>query len=989
MSGGLAQAPEQGEATTVAEMIDDLAHLLPQQTPLHAFVHHNTLHAFEHLSFEDAVVEGARTFGTEPYMTEEAFAAHIERGRILSEDLEAVVLDDVGEGGSAIFQGAPTRARFRAARLRTLFEIPAGAALAWELTEGGALTHWHSAVDVGRRAALLRAAERGLGPLGDRTLAKRTLVDLWSAFESLAPDRSAKTIGPRRRDQILACGGRDTDLRVHPFLTRLTAAYLDQGISYWPMPERDRGFLTATRRLYGRRLPSPDPWFRGLAATWRQQERDGWDALRTIEWALDELGLPAERHAESLKSMALSLRGWAGMVRQFELRPDQAPVEPRPATLADYLAVQLTLDLFAARRSLRLLGLATDDFAALEAAVPTPRTGKNLELAFEAFVLAQALKVDITKLEDPANVRSWLAEVAAFHNFERRRVLHLAYERRHRVGVLDGVIAHSRMAATRPPAPRFQAVFCIDDRECSTRRHLEESYPDVETFGYAGFFGVAMAYKGLEEIRATPLCPVNVVPEHRVDERALRPEEEEAYHASRRRVGSVANSLSVGNKRLAGGVLLTTPLGFASVIPLIGRCLFPRFTERIAHRLHRKSFLAPPPTRLALLRRSEELDADGRKAGYSFEEMADIVESLLRTTALSGSTCRLVLIVGHGSSSLNNPHEAAHDCGATGGGRGGPNARAFAAMANRAEVRELLTARGLALSAESWFIGAYHNTCDDSMTYYDQDLVPDDLAGEFEHARRSMGVACEFDAHERCRRFDTAPSTLRVDDAMAHAESHSVDLAQPRPEYGHATNAVAIVGPRDRTRGLFLDRRAFLISYDATTDADGSLLVGLLGAIVPVGAGINLEYYFSFVDPVGYGCGTKLPHNISGLIGVMNGHGSDLRTGLPWQMVEIHEPVRLLTIVEAPRESLERFLDARPDMAEFLRNGWIQLVRWEPGTDEMEIFTRDGFVEYVPEHPRIPVVQYSPEFYSGHAGHLGCARANAALAPNGGARRTR
>ena len=67
---------------------------------------------------------------------------------------------------------------------------------------------------------------------------------------------------------------------------------------------------------------------------------------------------------------------------------------------------------------------------------------------------------------------------------------------------------------------------------------------------------------------------------------------------------------------------------------------------------------------------------------------------------------------------------------------------------------------------------------------------------------------------------------------------------------------------------------------------------------MPVCAGISLEYYFSYVDNEGYGCGTKLPHNITGLIGVMNGHASDLRTGLPLQMVEVHEPVRILFVIE-------------------------------------------------------------------------------------------
>src|SRR5439155_24283917 len=162
-------------------------------------------------------------------------------------------------------------------------------------------------------------------------------------------------------------------------------------------------------------------------------------------------------------------------------------------------------------------------------------------------------------------------------------------------------------------------------------------------------------------------------------------------------------------------------------------------------------------------------------------------------------------------------------------------------------------------------------------------------------ARDAIDIARRREAHERCRRFDAVPRWYPPLAALAHVQGRAADLAQPRPEYGHATNAVCIIGRRTRTRGLFLDRRAFLVSYDpATADADGATLARVLAAVVPVAAGINLEYYFSRVDPVGYGSATKLPHNITALLGVMDGHASDLRTGLPWQMVEVHEPVRLL-----------------------------------------------------------------------------------------------
>jgi uncharacterized protein YbcC (UPF0753/DUF2309 family) len=202
-----------------------------------------------------------------------------------------------------------------------------------------------------------------------------------------------------------------------------------------------------------------------------------------------------------------------------------------------------------------------------------------------------------------------------------------------------------------------------------------------------------------------------------------------------------------------------------------------------------------------------------------------------------------------------------------------------------------------------------------------------------------------------------------------------------RPELGHATNAVAVIGRRWRTRGLFLDRRAFLVSYDPRIDAAGAILARTLAAVGPVGAGINLEYFFSTIDRLGYGAGTKLPHNITGLIGVMDGHASDLRTGLPWQMVEIHEPVRLLIVIDATPEAILAAAEKVPVVKNLVVNGWVQLVSWHPETGGLAVFEDGGFRPYEPENLQVPVVDRSVEWYAGHREHLPPARVLAALAP--------
>jgi uncharacterized protein YbcC (UPF0753/DUF2309 family) len=596
------------------------------------------------------------------------------------------------------------------------------------------------------------------------------------------------------------------------------------------------------------------------------------------------------------------------------------------------------------------------------------------------------MPVDTAVFADAQHATAWLGVVRSCDAIERRRLLHLAYERRHRVGVLDALAAHQRFAPRPAPRSRFQAVFCIDEREESLRRHLEEHFPQVETFGYAGFFGVAMTYQGLDDVRARPLCPVSVTSRHLVVEEAVSTARPHRHPAARRGRGAWSRLIAVGGRTVARGSAVTLGVGFVSFFSLIGRCLFPLRFHRCFRRLDRGPGPGPSPvTRLAVERISDEEHGDGLLRGYSVPEMADLVSAVLRTIGLN--PCSLVLIVGHGSSSLNNPHESAHDCGATGGGRGGPNARAFAAMANHAEVRAGLRGRGIDVPEGTWFVGAYHNTCDDSMTYYDEDLIPEGCRLAADRAKQAMAAACALAAHERSRRFESAPANPSLGGALAHVETRTVDLGQPRPEYGHATNAACVVGRRSRTRGLFLDRRAFLVSYDPDGDPSGDLLTNLLLAAGPVCAGINLEYYFSYVDPAGYGCGTKLPHNIVGLLGVMDGHASDLRTGLPWQMVEIHEPVRLLLIVEAEPERLAAILRAHPGLNRLVVNGWIQLVAWSPDAGAMHVFRHNAFQPHTPEITEFPIVGRSAQFYAGKRGYLGCAHVTAAAeATSSGAR---
>jgi hypothetical protein len=294
-------------------------------------------------------------------------------------------------------------------------------------------------------------------------------------------------------------------------------------------------------------------------------------------------------------------------------------------------------------------------------------------------------------------------------------------------------------------------------------------------------------------------------------------------------------------------------------------------------------------------------------------------------------------------------------------------------------VREILEKRGLPIPAETIFLGGLHNTCEDSLTFYDLDLLPKTHRADFESARKTLEEACERNAHERCRRFQSAPLNLTFAQARWHVEERAEDLAQTRPEFGNASNAMCIVARRQRTRGLYLDRRSFLTSYDHSQDDENhTVLARILSAVVPVCEGINMQYFLSYIDSPGWGCGTKLPHNVTSLLGVMDGAASDLRPGLPWQGVEIHEPVRCLFIIESTPEAMLQIMERNETVGRILKNAWAQLAVLDPRSSEIQVFRNGEFHLYHPESQELPTAASSTDWYRGWRDHLGFAAINSA-----------
>jgi hypothetical protein len=1030
----------------IIDAIHHLDHVLPGQAPIHDFVHHNTLHGFQHLPFEQALSEFTQLTGISCYLSSEQFREFYAQGRIADEDIDAALAQQFGDvldteickvNGKTITQ----QMLYRLALLHDLSTLTP-AQFDWQVRELGVLDRSVAAGETARELwdALLAKLELQTPDLHPEDLLDLSAeqIQQWLPNAADAGAQQMRQYGMESLTNLFTCVGDSLTLRglllaltgkdildtVRPQLIRLCASLLDEGLAAWRLPKREElGLYQAWRESL---IYDAQPVF---------QELNDWqavtaglpaDAIDAIAEQLKALGLPAPSWAGYLQRLALELPGWSGLINWRETHPNYQADDDTKPLLADYLAIRLTLDRlyaqqvcwqqwhceahldklrgyfsknlaeFSVRQALfqgqlpeylaleaqSLLNEASRDKQAWQTLAERIWTWQLSPLAPSAlsiynqgwrlFRVCQLLGLTANDVQysEPALLLECLGIIDAFSEAERSTVWLNAYERHYQQALLQTLHAnHNRGRwAQRNSRPEAQIVFCMDDREEGIRRHLEELNPAIETLGAAGFFGVSMNYQGLDDTKLTALCPVVVVPAHNVQECSQSGQEKAlARHRQGRNLKQrIADLLHHGLRRDA---LLAYPvINALAPFTLLG-LLAKSFIPKTQHRLLAAVAKAMAPgvsseLNFTAVDDSTPATPQQPRLGFTDQEQADRIAGFLRNTGLTYGFAELVVLMGHGSMSQNNPHLSAYDCGACSGRHGGPNARLFAAMANRAEVRQLLTERGIVIPDDTWFIGAEHNTCDEDITWYDSTAVPTERHAAFNKFMQQMQHAQRMSAHERCRRLASAPRRPAPQQALRHFLDRATDFSQARPELGHATNAAALVGRRSLTQGAFFDRRLFLISYDPSQDLEGTVLEGILLAVGPVGAGINLEYYFSTVNNERLGCGSKVPHNLTGFCAVMEGAGSDLRTGLPRQMIEIHEAMRLQIIVEAKTSVLEQIYGRQESLRELIGGGWVHLSAKDPDSGEIFVFQRGvGFVRWQPGDVELPLRDNSPDCY--------------------------
>lgn len=1018
-------------AAELKHHIERAAALLPSQGPITAFVFLNTLQALENIPFDEGVQKGAERFGCQPYLTEDIYREKLAQDRIHLDDLALALKRDLKEDADVVIASLVTRHQLRLAMLQYPLRTGPTEELQWFVAETDALTqirpdapssvrarflidtkHWVMrdlrtilAHRSNRRSytTVLPSEPLPVVELIDRfgaasierwspaTWEEFSLQALWrtcrNGMYTLLPKMDPITLPIRHRDLLRKVTEIDTDLLVNPVLIRFCAAYVDQGFANWSLPHREEGFYRSFLKVYGNHSGPPGFWLNSLKPEIDRLNREGIGPEASVFESLQLLGVPQSEWGEFIEATLLALKGYAGVIWQLEVRPDRQAVSATSGTLLEFLAIRLILERLAlttvANGNLNFSGPISELRHILSSQLPKFEKTTLAQRSFLIFQLAQLLgwsPAALSRLKT-SHWMELIAEIESFTSMERRRIFHQAFERYFRVQSLDAFSVHAQQQPHRIENPRFQTVYCIDTREESFRRHLEEVAPDCETFGAAGFFSVPMYYKGVADAHYAALCPIVIRPQHWVTEEvdATLLEEHERRAKTRRVLGAASHNVHVRSRSVTFGAVLTTAFGILATVPLVARVLFPRLTSRI--RRHASRFVEPPQvTRLRLERKSPTAGPHGDGVGFSVDEMAAMGERLLRDIGLTSGFARLVAFLGHGSFCLNNPHKSCYDCGACSGGAGAPNARALAAILNDQRVRAILVSHGIEIPETTHFLGGLHNTCADSITFADLDRLPATHVDDFDYLKARLEETCERNAHERCRRFQSAPLDLTFAAARRHVEGRSEDLAQTRPEFGNASNAVCFVGRRSRSRGLYLDRRCFMHSYDPESDdAECTILGRILGAVVPVCSGINLQYFFSYIDSPGWGCGTKLPHNVTSLLGVMDGAASDLRPGLPWQGVEIHEPVRLLILIETTPEGIRKIMARSEIVRNIIMNGWVQLALLDANSNRILVYREDAFHEYEPSVMDLPKAPTSADWYRGWREHLGFAQIGASF----------
>jgi uncharacterized protein YbcC (UPF0753/DUF2309 family) len=682
-------------------------------------------------------------------------------------------------------------------------------------------------------------------------------------------------------------------------VSQTCAAYFDAHQADW-QPERPRGLYSFWRdtlkhdhgigMLMG--LPHIGRAVDALPDTAQEAERS----------VIKRLGLPRAVWADYLEAMLLTVNGWASWCAYLRWQVGQEG--RKDSYLRELLAIRLAWD---------ALLLECRDYIATKQ-------------AFTAFRQAWSRAPELLRQAEQALLIDEVWQVA----------LEVGYQR----ALAQRLLAQGS-SAPEPQEIEVQAVFCIDVRSERLRRALEAMWPGIQTLGFAGFFGLPLAYTPLATQARRPQLPGLLAPtveatdcvvSSKTPSRETDAALQRAASRSRRTRFALKDQWRAATRWPSAAFSFVEAAGFG-YLGKLSHWLLPARQDRPRDDLEGLPARYHPICRPQLT----GLDLNARVA---------LAGRILHAMGLGKHLAPLVLLVGHGSQSANNAHAAALDCGACGGQTGEVNVRSLAQLLNDPAVREGLHTRGITIPGSTTFMAALHNTTTDEVEGFDLDLLPPQARARWERLQSVFEQACDQVRRERAPSLKLDPG-MPPDQLRDQLRRRANDGAQTRPEWGLAGNAAFLIASRRRSRAVVLDGRCFLHDYDASQDADGGMLELLMTAPMLVVHWINWQYHASTCDPERLGSGNKVLHNVvGGNLGVFEGNGGDLRIGLPRQSLHdgerwIHEPLRLTVIIDAPRALIDAVIRKHAVVQQLLDNGWLHLWRFE--VSDFERYERGGW----------------------------------------------
>jgi len=662
---------------------------------------------------------------------------------------------------------------------------------------------------------------------------------------------------------------------VNQELIKWCQVFLDEGQATITMPGREKGFYKAFSLLvpFDKNLGCKSLKGRAFISSLPST------AKSALLFSLDHLAIPKDQWDDYLRQMLAELPGWAGYIKwRCDWQEKKAALK-NPINLTDFLAVRLVITCLLSKK---------------KSEQPMKRDDSHKKTF-------KSLDIEEVKAKEDAYIKNLLKSITP----EAKE--------------LTKSITKSKRADA-------QLIFCIDVRSEPLRLRIENQ-GNYETFGFAGFFGLPVALHNYNNDKVCDSCPVLLKPRHEVYEQPIEENKQLInQHVKGRRFFEITRTLYQDLKyNFATPFALVETLGFWYGLWMGARTLAPTLSLKI-----KKGFIQKLMPQIAT---EPKIQMESNHTGIPFSDQVLYAESALRMIGLTKNFSSLLILCGHRSATENNPYASALDCGACGGNHGGPNAKILAAILNDSDVRISLKSKGITIPDDTLCIAAEHTTTTDEVIMYDYKSMGASKKQSLEQLKIDLAKASDATCENRCKGFGLQDSVFNAKNEVLRRSS---DWAEVRPEWGLARNASFVVGPRALTKNLDLQGRCFLHSYDWTQDENGKLLEAILTAPVVVAEWINTQYFFSTINNVAFGSGSKITHNIVGKIGLMQGNGSDLMHGLPLQSVNssdeknYHEPLRLQVIVYAPCKVIDSIIESQAILKTLFFNNWVILIAIDP-----------------------------------------------------------